>query len=52
VPKELREQIEQFLEASVLDSDKLKFLGWKGSKAAMQGLKKGQKAVKNGANSG
>jgi inorganic pyrophosphatase len=52
VSKELRDQIEQFLEASVLGSDKkLTFLGWKGSKAAMRGIKKGQKAFKNGADS-
>jgi inorganic pyrophosphatase len=53
VPKELREKIEQFLQASVLGSDKkLKFLGWKGSKAATRSIKKGQKAFKNGADSG
>jgi inorganic pyrophosphatase len=53
VPKELREQIEQFLKASVLGSDKqLKFLGWKSSKAAMRGIKKGQKAFKRGTGSG
>ena len=45
VPKDLRAEIEQFLLASVLNSDKkLKFLGWKNPKKALQGLKKGQKA--------
>jgi inorganic pyrophosphatase len=45
VPKELRDEIEQFLAASVLGTDKkLKFQKWKNHKQALKGLKKGQKA--------
>lgn len=45
VPKHLRAEIEQFLQASVLNSDKkLKFLGWKNPKKALKGLKQGQRA--------
>lgn len=45
VPEDLRDEIEQFLLATVLNSDKkLKFLGWKNRKKALQGLKKGQKS--------
>ena len=47
IPEELRRQIKQFLQASVLGSDKkLKFVGWQSAKQALKGIKKGQKAFK------
>ena len=47
VPDELRQEIKQFLQASVLGSDKkLKFLGWQSAEQALTGIKKGQKAFK------
>ena len=47
VPDELRQEIKQFLQASVLGSDKkLKFLGWQSAEQALTGIKKGQKAFR------
>jgi inorganic pyrophosphatase len=45
VPKELRKEIEQFLRASVLDSEKkLTFKRWKDPAEALKAIKKGRKA--------
>lgn len=45
VPKKLRDEIEQFLQASVLNSDKkIKFKKWRGPDEALKDIKNGQKA--------
>lgn len=47
VPKDLRDEIEQFLQASVLGSDKkLSFQGWRSPQQAMKGIEKGRKVFK------
>jgi len=47
VPKELRDEIEQFLQASVLGSDKkLAFKGWQTPDQALKGIKRGRKAFR------
>jgi inorganic pyrophosphatase len=47
VPKDLRDEIEQFLQASVLGSDKkLQFKGWQNPKKALAGIKRGRKAFR------
>src|ERR1700743_3227716 len=48
VPKRLRDEIEQFWQASVLGTGKkLKFLGWQQPAKALKGIKKGQKVFKD-----
>lgn len=45
VPDMLKQEIEQFFRASILNSNKkLKFKGWKSAKQARDGIKAGQKA--------
>jgi inorganic pyrophosphatase len=47
VPKDLRAEIEQFLQASVLGSDKkLAFKGWQTPEQAIKGIKRGRKAFR------
>jgi inorganic pyrophosphatase len=44
-PDRLKNDIEKFLQASVLDSDKaLRFAGWQSAESALEAIKKGQEA--------